>query len=100
MTGYEPASIQGEHVLLTGPIQGAVTLEDGRVIDVTQPAIVLSSEEEAAEVAHAIGKHWAQPENIHPGQIDVNEAGEVTVNEFVYDDSHHRAAKRRAKKKG
>lgn len=98
---YTPGHIEAEHVVLTGPITGTVTLPDGEVIDVTQPVVAVRDEAHAAEVAHAIGLHWAQPENIHPGQLDVQDDGSVVVNEFQYDDSHHKAALRGNKgKKG
>lgn len=88
---YTPPSIEGDHVVITGPITGFVTLEDGTRIDVSQPHIVAASQDQAVEVAHLIGLHWAAPENVHPGQIDVGEDGEVTVNDFVYDDTNHQA---------
>ena len=89
--GYTPASVEGEHVVLTGPITGTVTLEDGTRVDVSAPVVVVESQERAAEVAHAIGLHWQQPENVHPQQIDITDDGPV-INEFVYDDSHYQAA--------
>jgi hypothetical protein len=98
---YTPPSIEGEHVVLTGPITGDVTLPDGTKVDVSAPVISVDSPERAAEVAHAIGQHWAEPGNVHPGQLDVQEDGTVKVLDFVYDDSHHKAAvKAAAKKKG
>ena len=99
MSEYTAPSIKAEHVVLTGPITGAVTLPDGKTVDVTPGVIAVDSEEEAAEVAHAIGVHWSQPQNIHPGQVDVDEDGNVKVIDFVYDDSHHKAATK-ARKKG
>lgn len=92
-TVYTPAAIQGDHVVLTGPITGTVTLPDGTVIDVSAPFIAVDSELRAAEVAHAIGLHWEAAENVHPTQIDVDpETGQPVVNEFVYDDSHYQDA--------
>lgn len=96
---YTPSHIEAEHVIITGPITGSVTLDNGEVIDVTQPVIAVRDEAHAAEVAHAIGQHWAQPENIHPGQVNRLEDGSVEVLDFVYDDSHHKAAAK-SKKKG
>lgn len=97
---YTPASITGDHVVITGPITGVVELPDGTRVDVTAPVVAVSSEEQAAEVAHAIGQHWAQPENVHPGQLDVDpDTGEVKVLPFEYNDSHYKAATKRAGKK-
>lgn len=98
---HTPASYEGEHVVLTGPITGTVTLEDGTVVDVTREAVAANSPEQAAEIAHAIGLHWSQAENIHPQQIDRDENGrEVGRNDFVYDDSGYKAAKKALKKDG
>ena len=97
---YTPPSIEGEHVVLTGPITGDVTLPDGTKVDVSAPVIAVDSPERAAEVAHAIGQHWAEPGNTHPGQVDYDPAtGKTTVLDFVYDDSHHKAAVKAASKK-
>jgi hypothetical protein len=98
MSEYTPPSIKGEHVVLTGPIVGDVTLPDGSKVDVTPAVISVDSEEKAAEVAHAIGKHWAEPANIHPGQIDHDpDTGETRVLDFVYDDSHYKSTIKRLK---
>lgn len=96
---YTPGHVEGQHVVLTGPITGTVTLSDGEVIDVSQDGVVARDEAHAAEIAHAIGVHWAQPENIHPGQHDVDEHGKPVLRDFVYDDSHHKAAVAATKKK-
>lgn len=93
------ASVKADHVVLTGPITGAVTLEDGSVVDVTQPVVEASDEWHAAQIAHAIGEHWSKDENVHPGQINVTEKGDVEVLPFVYDDSHFKAAKKARNKK-
>lgn len=42
-------------VLITGPVQGSVTLADGRVVDVTHDVIAVDDVETAHEVAHRIG---------------------------------------------
>jgi hypothetical protein len=94
-----PGSIvadEGEHVVLTGPITGAVTLEDGTVVDVSAPAVVAADEVQAAEIAHAIGQYWADPDTpSHPEHV--TEDGVVP---FEYDDSAYRATIKRANKKG
>jgi hypothetical protein len=97
---YTPPSIKGEHVVLTGPITGDVVLPDGTRVDVTAPVIAVDSEEKAAEVAHAIGQHWAKPENVHPGQVNRKEDGSVEILDFEYDDTGYREAKKRLKGKG
>lgn len=96
---YTPPSITAEHVVLTGPITGTVTLPDGRKVDVTAEVIAVPDEETANEVAHAIGQHWARDENVHPQQINIDpDTGTVEVRPFVYDDSQYRATKKRLDK--
>lgn len=51
------------HVILTGPIQGSLTLEDGTEYDVSD-AVVEIDPAHADELAHLIGQHYA--ENGHP----------------------------------
>lgn len=80
---YTPASIKGEHVVLTGPITGTVTLDDGTVVDVTQPVVGVESPERAAEIAHAVGLRYA--EEGHPDDIEVDEeSGELVQRPFDY----------------
>lgn len=96
----EVVAEDGEHVVMTGDhIKGSVTLTDGESVDVTAPFVIARDADHAAEIAHAIGLHWADPANVHPAQVNVDEDGAVTVNDFDYDDSHHQAATS-AKKKG
>lgn len=59
----------GEHVLVTGPISGIKTLEDGTAVDVTPHAIVVADQAQADEVAHLIAMHHV--ENGHPHDIEV-----------------------------
>lgn len=57
---FTPASIESEgHVVLTGPITGTVTLDDGTVVDVSNPVVEVSGKAQADEVAHLIGKRYA-----------------------------------------
>jgi len=56
---FTPASVEGEHVVLTGPITGTVTLDDGTVVDVSAPVIGVDTPEQADEVAHLIGLRYA-----------------------------------------
>lgn len=80
----------GEHALLTGPIKGPVRLPDGREVDVTADVVYLDSAQEAAEVAHAIGKHWEK--HGHPDDFDIDEkTGDRIQRKFAYDDAHHKA---------
>ena len=87
--------VEGDHVVLTGPITGTVELSDGTVVDVSPVAVAADDELHAAEIAHAIGQHWSREENIHPAQRD--DAGKV-VEDFVYDDSHYRETVKRLKR--
>lgn len=58
---YTPASIVSKgHVVLTGPIQGTVTLDDGTVVDVGPQVIEVSNEEHAQEVAHLIALRYQE----------------------------------------
>lgn len=69
---------EGEHILLTGPIRGDVTLASGKVIDVRPDAIVVEDHCEAAEVSHLIGQRYAEEGHAHHDPSDP----------FVYDDAH------------
>ncbi len=81
-TEFTPASIKSDgHVLLTGPIQGTVTLDDGTVVDVTQPVISVS-DERAAEIAHKIGLRYAAEG--HPDDIETDEDGKTVQRKFEY----------------
>lgn len=53
-----PGKIIGEHVVLTGPIQGSVTLDDGTSYDVSGFAVDAPLEHHA-EIAHLIGLRYA-----------------------------------------
>lgn len=54
----------GEHVVITGPIVGAVDVA-GESIDVSAPFVVVDSPEKALAVSDAIGARYA--EEGHPG---------------------------------
>jgi hypothetical protein len=56
-----------DHAIMTGPITGTVTTEDGTEYDVSAPVITVP-EEHAAEVAHLIGQSYA--DNGHPTDPD------------------------------
>jgi hypothetical protein len=46
------------HAVLTGPIQGAVVLEDGTKVDVSPQIIYVDTEAEAAEVADLVARRY------------------------------------------
>jgi hypothetical protein len=58
----------GEHVVLVGPIQGTVTLDDGEIVKVSAEAVVARDEDHAARIADAVGRAYA--ENGHPTDPD------------------------------
>ena len=88
-----------QHAVLTGPIKGPVQLPDGTQIDVSPQVVYVDSLEQAAEVAHAIGQHWAK--HGHPDDFDIDEkTGERIQRKFVYDDAHHKKHGPRAGTKG
>jgi uncharacterized membrane-anchored protein len=51
------------HAIITGPITGQVTLDDGTAYNVT-PGVIEVPDEHAAEVAHLISTQYA--EHGHP----------------------------------
>jgi hypothetical protein len=48
------------HALITGPVKGTVTTAAGDEVDVTPPVLYFDSEEEARDVADAIGARHAE----------------------------------------
>lgn len=82
---YTPPSIVSDkHVVLTGPIQGTVTMADGTVVDVSPVAVELTSEEHAAEVAHLVGLRYAVEG--HPDDVEVDdETGALVQRDFAYE---------------
>jgi len=75
-------NIEGNHLVLTGPIQGAVTLEDGTTYDVS-PAVIEVDEEHRAEVAALVGQRYA--EEGHPDHWETDqETGERRQMPFKY----------------
>jgi len=59
---------EGEHIVLTGPVQGTVTLPDGEEVDVSPAAVAAPTQEKAAEIALAVSRFYA--ENGHPTDPD------------------------------
>lgn len=84
-----PGSIVSDgHVVLTGPIQGSVTLDDGTVVDVSPVVVEVSSPEEAAELADKIGQRYAEEGHPDDVELDTDEDsetfGQMVQREFVY----------------
>lgn len=52
------------HAVLVGPIQANLTLADGTVVDAYPPVVYVDTYEQAQEVAHLVGQHYA--DNGHP----------------------------------
>lgn len=73
-----------KHVLLTGPVQGLLTLKDGTVVNVTPAAIEVTGQDQADEISFLIGEHWVK--NGHPDDID-EEDGAPVQRPFVHE--HH-----------
>lgn len=48
------------HAVLTGAIKGTVTLADGTVVDVKPQVVYVDTHEQALEVAHLVGKRYAE----------------------------------------
>ena len=74
--------INGTHVVLTGPIRGSVTTEDGTEVDVTAPVILVNSKEEAEEVSFLIGERYA--EEGHPDDIERDDKGNLVQRPFKH----------------
>lgn len=79
VTGPGPNS----HAVLTGPIQGLVTLADGTVVNATPDVVYFDSLDQAHDAADKIAKHYKA--NGHPDDIDI-EDGVPVQREFVYDE--------------
>lgn len=91
---YVPARIESSgHVILTGPIQGTVTLEDGTVVDVSAPVIEVDPAQ-ADEIAHRIGERYAAEG--HPDDVEADDDGNLVQRPFDY----QAPKKFTAKKKG
>lgn len=78
-----PGAVEGDHVLLTGPIQGVVQLDDGRVVDVS-PAFIEVDDDDVEEICHRIGmRHFHEG---HPNLVERDdETGEMVQRPFHYD---------------
>jgi hypothetical protein len=77
---------EGEHLVLTGPVQGLKTLSDGTQVNVTPDSVAVGSLEQAAELAHLISMHHV--ENGHPHGIDTavdEETGETHLVQRPFD---------------
>jgi hypothetical protein len=83
MTESNPA------VVLTGPISGILTLDDGTQYNVGPAVVEVDSEEHAAELADKIGRHWA--ENGHPDDVEEDpETGKLVQRPFKYDSKNYK----------
>lgn len=77
-----PGAVEGTHILLTGPIQGTVELEDGTTVDVSSPFIEVDPDQ-ADAIAHQIGLRYAAEG--HPDDVEVDEeTGEMVQRPFDY----------------
>lgn len=80
---FTPASIVSTgHVVLTGPITGTVTLQDGTVIDVSPVAVEVADQAQADEVAHLVGLRYAAEG--HPDDVEVDAKGKTVQRPFDY----------------
>lgn len=78
-----------EHAVMTGPVTGIVTLDDGTAVNVSDPYVAVDSPEKAAELAHQIA--MIHVENGHPNDVDMltdpETGAKVPVQRpFVYQD--------------
>lgn len=71
-----------QHALITGPITGLLTLQDGTVVNVTPDVIEVADQDQADELSFLIGEHWVK--HGHPDDIDETEDGPVQ-RPFVHD---------------
>lgn len=85
------------HILLTGPISGLLTLQDGTVVNVTPAAIEVTGQDQADEISFLIGEHWVK--NGHPDDIEEDEDGTPVQRPFVHE-HHAKFDKHPAKFKG
>lgn len=68
------------HIIMTGPIQGPVTLADGSVVDVTDDFVEATSQEQALAISDAIGtKHVEQGHPDFVADPDMDSFGFVHV---------------------
>lgn len=65
------------HAVLTGPIKGSVTLDDGTEIDVSPALITVETPEQAAEVAEKVGQRYATEghPNVPEGFVHTSKKG-------------------------
>jgi hypothetical protein len=81
------------HAVLTGPITGTVTTEDGTEIDVSAAYALVDSLEKAQEVAFLIGERYA--EEGHPDDVEKDSNGNLVQRPF-----EHKVDKKFAKHPG
>lgn len=84
-------------VVLTGSISGLVQLPDGSQVDVSPVAVESESEEHAAAIREAIGKHYQK--HGHPDHYEIDpKTGDRVQKKFTYDDSNDKHGRRAGKK--
>lgn len=67
-----PAQIVSSgHVVLTGPITGTVTLQDGTVVDVSPVGVPAVDQAQADEIAHLVGLRYAAEG--HPDDVELDD---------------------------
>lgn len=93
-----PGSVKGTHVLLTGPITGSVTKEDGTVVDVSPGIIEVADTDEAEEIGFLIGEHWVA--NGHPDDVEPDGKGNMIQRPFVHDYNQKKFGKHPSKFSG
>lgn len=83
-----PGQIIGTHIVLTGPVQGSVTLADGSTVDISPREIEVDSPEKAAEVAHLVGLRYAEEGHPDDIELDTDEEsetfGQMVQRPFIY----------------
>ena len=78
-----PGSIVSSgHVVLTGPINGTVTLHDGTVVNVSPLVVEAADQAQADEIAHEVGLRYAAEG--HPNLIETDATGAVVQRPFEY----------------
>lgn len=79
---------EGEHLVVTGPVNGVVQLPDGTQVNVTPHVVALASPEQVEDLSHVIA--MTHVENGHPLDVDTltdpdTGADVVVQRPFVYE---------------
>jgi hypothetical protein len=78
-----------QHALVTGPIQGLVTLQDGTVVNVNPDVIEVTGQDQADEIAFLIGEHWVRHGHPHDIDEEEDEDGNVVYIQRPFVHAHH-----------